>query len=314
MVPIAAALHFALISAPQLSFDGGLTCDDQARASTIVARYADSLPVDARVTMQIVPESDTGRVLVEVSVISDGETPLVERQFINSCEEALSYLDFYLSVWAPPVPEETRDDGDAQVSRRVEDSRSPPSVIVGAFGQGTTNNANGVGFGVGAGLDLTLDTVRLGAFGIWNQPSILEGDPSEANYSLQRLDVGGHLCAKALSLSVSIWPCLGVSARRFSIEENEAAPDANLDATVASADASLIVAKAITNNAALEGALAFRHAMSDVDIGRFQVGAFRPASFEVTLRIGLTWDMAGSLRTAPVRADSVAAREGEFSW
>lgn len=269
--------------------DASGNCAGEVRSDAIIERHRASLPRHARVTAEVV-EHPSGAV-VSVSVTTDGETPRVERHAVNTCEEGYAFLDFYLSVWEPPPARAVSRASARTVRSRNTRPQAPPSVLLGTFGHMTTAHPTGLGFGAGLGLDLSLDEARLGAYGAWYQPYVLQGPPDKASYDLHRLDVGGNLCGKALASPVTIWPCLGASVRRLVIPSNQAGPNADTELAIASADAALIAARPLTSSIALEAALSVRQSVVPVDIGEFAVGYFSPPSFEVGFRLGLTWDL-----------------------
>jgi len=311
-VGLLAALPLASVEAVAPNTDVSANCAAEERADAIIERHQPSLPRHARVTAKVV-EHQSG-VVVSVSVATPGETPHVERHSVNSCEEGYAFLDFYLSVWEPPA----RANGGSKRVATPTDRRlqAPPSVLLGTFGHTTTADLSGLRFGAGLGLDLSLDEARLGAFGAWYQPDVLQGPPNKASYDLHRLDIGGNLCAKALSSPVSIWPCLGASVRRFVIPSEQAGPDADTEISIASADAAVIAARPVTSSIAIEAALSVRQSMVPVDIGEFAVGGVSPPSLEVGFRLGLTWDLPKLFNEYISNAsrEDTAAHKGTLAW
>lgn len=297
----------------------GQACSDADQVAAIVERHSASLPHGSKVSMRVIPEGTMGAARVEVWVMMQGETPVVERQSVNSCDEAFAFLDFYLSVWAPPESElRLRSSLSHDQSSDTESSdseQSPPTVLFGGYTQGTSNHPDRMGFGAGLGLDMALDSARLGAFGTWYQPILLEG-VDKASYHLHRFDLGGHLCAKAATSPLAIWPCLGVSVRQYSIPENEAARGADTKMAMASIDASLVAARTLTASFAIEAALTFRHAMLDLELNEFRVGNYTPSMFEVGFKLGLTWDIPKLFFGQPSTSstETAASREELQPW
>lgn len=304
-IVVAAALQSSVLGLPQLVFDGGGVCEDPGRAQSVLGEHQGQIPVDATVTMSVQPNGEDGAAAVEVSVSTSGETSVVERQVVNSCDEAFSYLDFYLSLWAPESPIETEEGVPAGPSK------IGAKVTAGAFGHATTNHPSGVGLGVGAGVDVSFETIRLGAFGLWNQSSTLAADPETATFELERQDFGAHACALPTAGWAAIWPCLGASGRRYWMASSEAAPSADLSAVLPSVDASVLASLKLSSNTSIEGVLALRYALLPLQLGELQVGEFAPAQFEINLRVGLTWDIPGLIgdhSSAPIAAKNDRGR------
>lgn len=291
---ILAALTTGVLPTPHLEFDGGTTCAEGARAVAVLEKHRADLPPSASVTMRVLTDESAGASRVEIFVTVDGETPVVERQAVNSCQEALAYLDFFLSLWtSEPQPVDVPR---TPLPANTPASAAPKTTFTAAgFALVTTNHPNGVGAGAGVGLALGVDEVRVGAYGAWHQPSLLEGGPDVASFELQRTDFGASVCGETFALPVSLAPCLGASALLFGMNGGEAGPRADRHALIGSIDASLVGSVKLFAHTALESTLLLRYAPQALDLGSFRVGPFTPAQFEVNLRVGLTWDIPGLL-------------------
>jgi hypothetical protein len=83
---------------------------------------------------------------------------------------------------------------------------------------------------------------------------------------------------------------------------------------MASIDASLVAARAVTSTFAIEAALTFRHAMLDLELNEFRVGEYAPSTFEAGFKIGPTWDVPKLFydQSSKASAETATVREGKL--
>lgn len=315
---LALALHGAVAPTPDVEFDGGSACAQIASSvESVFERHQTSLPEQTRVAVRIMTNSESRIMGLEISVHANGETTN-EVQTVHSCREALDYLDFYLGVWAP---ESTNDEvmttaarTPAGVSTSAADMTPDLGLRADAFATATSSHSSGFGLSAGGGLSFDIAWARLGVFGSWSQPSILQGNADQATFTLHRWDLGGSFCAR-LGSGPPVWsPCLGVSRRNFMIPASETAPNADRKMQVLSLDAGVALTNPISDTTGLQALLLFRYSPTPTNLGEFAIG-FIPPQLEVNLRLGFTWDVIDIQGTTLTNTKPlIAARRGSRTW
>lgn len=315
---LALALHGAVAPTPDVEFDGGSACSQIASSvESAYERHQASLPEQTRVAVRIVTSSESRVMGLEISVHANGETT-DEVQTVHSCREALDYLDFYLAVWTPeptddePMTTAARPPTAASTSKT--DALPSLGLRADAFATATSSHSSGFGLGAGGGLSLDIAWARLGVFGSWSQPSLLQGNPDQATFTLHRWDFGGSFCGR-LNSSPPVWsPCLGASGRNFLIPASETAPGSNREMKLLSLDAGVALSNPISDATGLQALLLVRYSPTPADLSEFAIG-FIPPQLEVNLRLGLVWDIVDVQGTTLTNTKPLlAAGRGTQTW
>lgn len=315
---LALGLHGAASLPPAVEFDGGSACSHLgARVESIFETHRESLPEQTRLTVRIHTDPTDSRAMELQIAVHAGRETTSERQAVNSCREALGYLDLYLGFWTPePVGVESgaESDGTGETTAATAAS-SRVGVIADLFANATTSHSSGLGFGLGGGLSLNIDWARIGMFASWSQPSRLAGSPDQAQYTLQRWDWGALFCGETYDRTLTVLPCGGASARAFSVPAPETAPGSDRYAQLLSLDAGVAITNPVWDTAGLQALVLLRYAPVRLKLEELAIGDFVPPQLEVNLRLGFTWDMTRTLTTAPsASSPSTGASRGTQAW
>lgn len=292
----------AVVLASAAAIDVSGSCQDvQERLRDWNAREK-CLADDAWIVVSVERLEPGQRLRVELAGTAS-ESATVDR-VVNSCDEVFNAVKFELELGCvDPTP----------IVPPVTSTR----LGLEAFSVTSSNYPDWYGFGAGGGISLAFDELRVGAYGAWMQPALLQSsDPSVARYDLHRLDLQVLSCLSVRAEPVQLSPCLGANLSWFRVPPEQLSGQFDRDGGALGVDLGFAVSKPVLEKAALKAALLLRYAAIPFETDTLKVGEFWPRTFELNLRLGFTFDMfnfnqAGDSR---LQEGSVASQKGIQPW
>lgn len=286
----------------------------------LLLAHQNQFPSGTQIDIELKAEAETGTISVTLLVEAPHAQRTREVYSVNTCQEAMNLLDFQLGVGyqppplrPPPAPAtETKDD--ERTGPEPASNVSPSGLGGGVFSAGSTNYPGGFGVGVGGGVHVAFERLRLDGYGVWMQPlHIVSPSVNKADYSFSRVDWGVLSRVNVLSEPFGLAPCLGVGVMSLEVAEDQVAPQANRSAHSWAVDAGVSISKSVFSLTTLEGTLLLRYAWQTVDLNDLRVGDFAPGALEVNMRVGFSFDIWARGETS-ASVTKASSHGGASTW